>query len=75
MRRWALLTAVFHERVQEMKHIKTVSKDARPVPAFVWEWPGIVKQSGVKQGYLNALFASPDSLDPNDINDVGLFLP
>lgn len=56
----------------KMKHIKKVSKDERPAPAFVWEWPGIAKNAG-KPAYVNFLFGQTDSVDPTDINDFGWF--
>jgi hypothetical protein len=67
------LTAVFHEREMEMKHIKKVTKDARPMPAYVWEWPGIAKAAG-KPWYVDALFNSDGTLDPNNVENIGLFL-
>jgi hypothetical protein len=63
-----------------MKHVKKVSKVASPSRAFVWDWfvnikggftPGLINTA--KAGYANALWASDDSLDPEDVYDVGLF--
>ncbi|MCL4219412.1 MAG: hypothetical protein KJ052_20725 [Candidatus Hydrogenedentes bacterium] len=55
-----------------MKHIKKVSRDERPAPAFVWDWPGIAKNAG-KPAYVNFLFTQTDSVDPTDIRDFGWF--
>lgn len=63
-----------------MKHVKKVSKVASPSRAYVWDWfvnikggftPGLINNG--KAGYINALWGSNDSLDPNDITDVGRY--
>ena len=65
-----------------MKHLKTASKKARPASAYVLDWfvnvwngfppvAGIITANG-KANYANVLWTSTDSLDPTDINDVGL---
>lgn len=61
-----------------MKHVKGVTKTTNPARAYVWDWfinlkggvgPGIITTGG-KPWYVNALWQSNDSIDPNDINDL-----
>lgn len=80
----ALANGFCHERDEEMKHVNTVTKKTGPAHAYVWDWfinitnpkwgftPGLIETGG-KPWYVNALWASPDSIDPTDVNDVGLF--
>jgi len=61
-----------------MKHVKSVSKKATPSKAFVWEWfvdtkpfPGVgIIQGAGKPACVDALWTSPDSIDPNDPADI-----
>ena len=65
-----------------MKHLKSVSKKTGPARAYVWDWfinlkggiqPGLIMTGG-KPWYVDALWQSPDSLDPTDATEDDLFL-
>ena len=67
-----------------MKHVRSVSRKAGPAYAYAWDWvinvanpkpgpnAGLITTGGTP-GYVDTLWASPDSIDPTDVNDVGLF--
>lgn len=54
-----------------MKRVKAISKSL-PAQASIFGWYSDMKTLG-KQNYVNNLWNSHDSLDPNDIDDMPLF--
>jgi hypothetical protein len=61
--------AAVHERVEKMKHLRVVTKDA-PISAYWWTWFIEVKIGGpdsAKNTYIKALRNMVGSLDPRDL--------
>jgi hypothetical protein len=49
-----------------MKHVRVLTKQT-PAKAYWWQWYFQIKTSGALTAFVNALFASPGSLDIRDV--------